>query len=98
MNIDNSNLMCHMDAEHIKWHGKKGGAWHVIVYSELWWEDPKREANVEFYAIFEVCSLHDQLAENITCLTKNWMSLQLQIHQKRQMEIQVMRKKMMTNY
>jgi len=67
MDIDNNNLMCHMDAEHMKWHGKKGGGWHVIVYSELWREDdPKREENVEFYAIFEDCPLHDQLVEYYT--------------------------------
>jgi len=67
MDIDNNNLMCCMDEEHMRWHGKKGGGWHVIVYTELWQEDdPNWEENVEFYAICEDCPLHDQLLEFYT--------------------------------
>jgi len=31
---------------------------------KVWWEgDPKQEGDVEFYAIFKDCLLHDQLVE-----------------------------------
>jgi len=66
VDIDNG-LKCRTDPDHLEWRGKKSGGWHVIVYNELWREDdPKQEENVEFYAIYNDCPLHDQLVEYYT--------------------------------
>jgi len=66
VDIDNG-LMCRTDPDHLEWRGKKSGGWHVIVYNELWQEDdPKQEENVEFYAIYKDCPIHDQLVEYYT--------------------------------